>query len=608
MQLQSSKINEMFLNKTRFQSFNMTPVQSSTRSSRKLLAHYDTAFRADRDGLTEMMLQQFNTPLLAFREVVQNSRDEGASRIEVTIQEMPQENYVSVSVNDDGRGMDLERVRRYLTLFDSTKEGVLRTVGEMGVGKIFVFALKPDYVVLETGTDSEGYKVVINRDMSGKLMTGAPRRGTRVTTLIPRDASKRPKLMAAIRESIIKNCGYISTPLIINGEPVNRPFAIDSPYKVTFEDGDTRGIVALTGKEGYALLKGGITLETGNQSLMTGNHRADRQLNGLELLVDSYHFNQPLSRNAVNRDEEFQRIVQQMATAAQQLMNDVIEVYKTLGTVSVVKELISEAVGIDIPLPHLRSPEARMIRDYLRKQLLGLSWDYGPKSECVVPQELRAVPLLRTANGEFISVEDVAAQAIKHKDKRVYLSDKQRNAQELLYFTERKIPVLNENEYRIGPVLHKRYGIKCVPLEDNLVIPSLVEGLKLRYGSEQQQFLDTLMSIVGNIQRETTTAIQRGVTRGLSSGSNGYGTQGTLGSYVQTAGGYYDGNGTPKPNKPSYFNWDQIKLLAFDDFRTFKGKPRSDLILKWVNEKGAVILNSNHPYVKLYNLIFSLHF
>ena len=83
---------------------------------------YGFAFKANPEGLTRVLMDQFSEPLLCFRELVQNSADAEASRILINTSYDTEKELLSVSVNDDGCGMNLDQIMIYLTLFDSTKD------------------------------------------------------------------------------------------------------------------------------------------------------------------------------------------------------------------------------------------------------------------------------------------------------------------------------------------------------------------------------------------------------------------------------------------------------------------------------------------------------
>jgi len=73
-------------------------------------------------------------PLVFLRELAQNARDGGATRIDVETRREGQ--LFELRFSDNGRGMTFEHARRYLfRLYASSKEGSSRSAGRFGEAK-----------------------------------------------------------------------------------------------------------------------------------------------------------------------------------------------------------------------------------------------------------------------------------------------------------------------------------------------------------------------------------------------------------------------------------------------------------------------------------------
>jgi len=97
--------------------------------------------QADPSHLVESIRRQFANPLEYVRELIANGLDAGATGIRVRGRWLEGEKYpLQIFFEDDGKGMGRAEVERYLTVFDSFKDGDGATVGRHGVGKLSPWA------------------------------------------------------------------------------------------------------------------------------------------------------------------------------------------------------------------------------------------------------------------------------------------------------------------------------------------------------------------------------------------------------------------------------------------------------------------------------------
>src|SRR5262245_53282464 len=103
------------------------------------------------------MVRQFADPHAYYRELVQNSIDAGATRVDVSLSFVSDnggdaaadaaavtQGVLHIAVADDGGGMDQATIERgLLVLFRSTKDGDPTKIGKFGVGFFSVFAAGP---------------------------------------------------------------------------------------------------------------------------------------------------------------------------------------------------------------------------------------------------------------------------------------------------------------------------------------------------------------------------------------------------------------------------------------------------------------------------------
>ncbi len=533
-----------------------------------LIAHHDQAFLADRDGLVEMMLQQFSNPLLAFREIVQNSADEKSKSIDVIVENQTSSRgrRVIVSIEDNGAGMSLERIHQYLTLFDSSKEEDFETVGEMGVGKIFIFALKPEYVVIETGTSlkSEAYKVVINSDFSGRVVRASARKGTKITAVLnsrlcPIDLPSAQM----IEESISSSCAYIRSRVTFNGKVLNKPFNLvaHAGLKYVLKDRDVQAVMALTGVYDHTYLKGRILLERAYRSARMNEDGSDSPLNKLEMLVDSYHFNPCISRNSVNRDGSYLMVMNKILDIARRFAVDLADNYGSFTRV-----------------------DRNLVRNFLQTFIF-----YDAVNNTPVSYNLLNLPLFETADSEFVSYKDICAVGAAHR--YIFYSTSRMSANEISLFKSEGIPVIVDGSFVISKHFSKFRGFGQY----------FVQGESHLSGFRREEYSAVgYESALVNTLLKSARQFYSFREKGISSSDDGMSVGGLVGQvgHFVSASDMVNGSGKKYLNT---FDWGRIVRFRLEPFINLDGKPHQGSLLDVYRcgpEKIEVCLNANHPYFR----------
>ena len=113
----------------------------------------ENGIRADRKNMKRNMYTQFADPFEFAREYVVNSYD--AMATECYISGRATENMVTVTIRDNGKGMDFQRIQDYFKIFRSRKDYPdIKAVGRFGVGKMSVAAVPG--LLLFSGITSTG--------------------------------------------------------------------------------------------------------------------------------------------------------------------------------------------------------------------------------------------------------------------------------------------------------------------------------------------------------------------------------------------------------------------------------------------------------------------
>ncbi len=150
----------------------------------------------------------YDWPLKFWREVVQNSVDAGATRIDLGVEERPDGSRL-VFADDNGSGMSKSTIiDKFLVLGASSKTGVAGAAG--GFGKAKELVLFPWMTWQISSQDT----VVDGRGINFTARTVARRQGTRIEVVMPADKTTTP----AHAIEFIKRCYLPQVRFTVNGE------------------------------------------------------------------------------------------------------------------------------------------------------------------------------------------------------------------------------------------------------------------------------------------------------------------------------------------------------------------------------------------------------
>ena len=178
---------------------------------RDLEARVHQGIQADRKTLTENMCSQFGDPGRWIVEYVANSYDAKATRCFVYGTETAET--ITIFVEDDGHGMDRQRIVDFVTLFRSVKQGDPReSIGRFGVGKLSPAAVPGQCgFVMVTSTGKEGWRMTAGNLLSDEPIwveeaTPVPERGTRFEISFKKQAPVKEELkkLAAVLKTYIR--------------------------------------------------------------------------------------------------------------------------------------------------------------------------------------------------------------------------------------------------------------------------------------------------------------------------------------------------------------------------------------------------------------------
>jgi hypothetical protein len=301
-----------------------------------------------KPGLVSDMVRQFADPYAFLRELVQNSMDAGASRIEVTLTR-DMNGSVKTSVSDDGAGMTLATIESsLLTLFSSSKEGQTDKIGKYGVGFISVLAVSPVWVLVETWSAGGAWRVRLDLDQQYAVeeLPARSGSGTQVCLEHSMDSTGFDEHAAHCRESLARWCRHARTPIFLSvtdyGNPgasvrvkCDVPLAVHAAASVSDITDDATIVVGpsaggaflhaapeVPGNETSAAFAGfynrGLTLyET------TAEHF--KGLEGLRFKIESSKLQHTLSRDNVRRGRDFDRLIARTRDLARRSLPHAVE-------------------------------------------------------------------------------------------------------------------------------------------------------------------------------------------------------------------------------------------------------------------------------------------
>ncbi len=269
------------------------------------------------DEVLDALVQQFSDRYAFIRELIQNSLDAGAARIDIRMEYDGRA--LRIAVTDDGDGMDRAIIEGYLlTLFRSTKEDDLTKIGKFGIGFTSIFAMEPAEVVVDTGRDGVWHRVTFDASRAYTLSRLAdPYEGTTVTLRLPRGRTSALEDVRGVRAAAARWCRYADAAITLEAvgtdeewepTPVAAPFTVDAPVVVVDE---TDGMHVVLGPHAsrtppVGFYNRGITLWEGELGTIPG----------VCFRVAGRHLEHTLTRDNVIRDRHYDAVVARLQELA----------------------------------------------------------------------------------------------------------------------------------------------------------------------------------------------------------------------------------------------------------------------------------------------------
>ncbi len=272
------------------------------------------------------------------RELVQNARDAGASRVDLHTETGCDR--ARAVCRDDGEGMTLEHAQAYLfTLYASSKEECTDQAGQFGVGFWSVLRFAPDRITIRSRPGSAAaWEVELSHDLSVVRYGPAELEGGTEVVLERdgQDGDLAEQVMAAARRDVaLVTCrDHPDRPLEVwvNGHPVHQgALELPSP-SATFRARGARGAVGFGSEPRIELLCRGFRVRTARSfdELLSERREqrqpaAHRERPGSSLapvvLLDSPDLDVVLARSDVREDAALEALVERAQDELRRLLS-----------------------------------------------------------------------------------------------------------------------------------------------------------------------------------------------------------------------------------------------------------------------------------------------
>jgi transglutaminase-like putative cysteine protease len=208
-------------------------------------------------------------PWVFLRELVQNSRDANATRVDFTV--AADGKWQTITCRDDGEGMSRLIIEAYLLrLYASNKEDLASAIGLFGVGFWSVLLFQPDVIRVNSFDGRSWHALEIDclahevRSVSPGTRTG---RGTEI--VLRRATAGQPqddgRLTALVEEKLALFAGHIrpapgvkQLDIYCQGRRLNRSFEPPAVFGKRFRAREFEGVLGFDTAPSVRIYKGGI--------------------------------------------------------------------------------------------------------------------------------------------------------------------------------------------------------------------------------------------------------------------------------------------------------------------------------------------------------------
>jgi len=256
------------------------------------------------------------------RELLQNSRDSGAGRVDITVER--RNGIDRVVCRDDGCGMSFEHARRYLfTLYASSKQNQNDAAGRFGIGFWAVLRFEPNEVFVRSSPPGEpGWEIRLSGDLEtierskNSLAAGTEIELVRSAGGVDPVRAVWDAIQRDARHLRRRDSGNKILDVRVNSKVATAEIELEPPT-LGFSRSGLRGAVALADRPRVDLLAHGLRVRTTAtlDELLTGPDRRRRRRSGTpeglvpRVILDSRRLQVLMARADARTDRELMRLV-----------------------------------------------------------------------------------------------------------------------------------------------------------------------------------------------------------------------------------------------------------------------------------------------------------
>jgi len=313
------------------------------------------SFEADRYGADAWVF---------VRELVQNSRDAGATHVELTTERL--NGSERLVCRDDGCGMSFDHARRYLfTLYASSKRDSDDDAGHFGIGFWSVLRFDPDIVVVRSApVDGRSWEVRLSGDLEHvEVAQTSLERGTEIELVRPAGADD---LNEAVWRAVRQDARYLrrrgagdeTLEVLVNSNRATTELDLPPP-SLGFSRPGLRGAVALGEVPQVDLLAHGLRVRTAAtldellaDPVTHRRRRAPTLPDGLvpQVVIDSRRLQVLMARGDARSDRELHRLVSLGTRGLRRLVRSELDREAGLGRLGRAAMRVREALASRWPL------------------------------------------------------------------------------------------------------------------------------------------------------------------------------------------------------------------------------------------------------------------
>lgn len=270
-------------------------------------------------------------PWFFIRELAQNSRDAGASNIQVTSTHT-QQNGETLIFEDNGEGMTYAHALKYLfRLYASSKTKEKNAAGMFGFGFWTVLKFEPATILIESFSKGESWGVQVDAELNTNHIAGTlDTPGTRITLVRPAKERTAEAFADKIGGALDTYCSYLRRnnrkagplPVFFQGRNITRAMTLPGPVAWKFKKNGIEGAAGLGPRPSVKLYARGLPVwegttleELSHTPPVPGDNRKHKQreteiFHGLApvFLLNGNHLEVNISRRRVIDNRHLQKL------------------------------------------------------------------------------------------------------------------------------------------------------------------------------------------------------------------------------------------------------------------------------------------------------------